>query len=736
MWMNDHRRGRGAFLASVVALLAAWGVGCDRIERPAVPPARPSGPHADGERGHGWFMTLWGPEEVDYSWQGGQRVYEYDLVLEPGSELPEPPEGRAREPLFAADEPRWPMDPATGLVTIPYEIINQGTDAAPISDAVFARTQAKILHAMMHWQTHATRPGDVALLRFVPRDRESRWVEFRVHQVDACNVGGGNPLPVHSDPDCAWESFVHEIGHVLTFRHEHRRADRNDDVNVRYYPDRVIPRWADQFDTTRSGSYVGTTYDARSIMHYSSCQFSRLGHCSGGNRAAWVLENVADLSPTPTHGYISSWWGRPPEALLTSSDVCGLLTLYHVPCTGSGIEDPDAGTPTAPDAGTPIADAGSRDAGPVDAGLPPEGVRFPVTLAAAGMIWSGASGETLCAGASGTDPSIALAPCDETLATHRWALASTSVLRNVGSGRCAVPEATTDGAAVSQLGCRPDDAERWQFGEMELVNGVTGMCIAVPSSEYFSGQRLLYRPCNGAPNQRFSYVPETHALMVRGYCLTAGDGDGVRIELRDCVGGASQQWIETGGGFSAAGLCIGVRGGAMSSSGAVIESATCNGAVGQMWGLRGQIVYDDDTFCLAAAGASLVLASCVAGATEQTLIWWPRSTCDALACADLGASCGTYDDGCGVGLDCGMCPVEGFNGDAGPVPIECIPVECVDLPGACGPTSDECGDMLDCGPCPIPGGGCGCAVSSDREAELRWLAFLVAACVGLRRRRR
>ncbi|MFT3768742.1 MAG: hypothetical protein QM820_25125 [Minicystis sp.] len=88
-------------------------------------------------------------------------------------------------------------------------------------------------------------------------------------------------------------------------------------------------------------------------------------------------------------------------------------------------------------------------------------------------------------------------------------------------------------------------------------------------------------------------------------------------------------------------------------------------------------------------------------------------SCSAITCADLGATCGMIDDGCGKPLDCGAtCPDGQTCGGAGTPNVcgtpPCTPKTCADQGIECGPAGDGCGNALDCGTCTAPdtcGGG-------------------------------
>jgi len=100
-----------------------------------------------------------------------------------------------------------------------------------------------------------------------------------------------------------------------------------------------------------------------------------------------------------------------------------------------------------------------------------------------------------------------------------------------------------------------------------------------------------------------------------------------------------------------------------------------------------------------------------------------ESGCTPKSCAELGASCGPIDDGCGKFIDCGGCPDGQACGVEQPNVCgvgECTPKTCDDLGFECGQQGDGCASILDCGSCPHPefcgGGGpnkCGRGVNCE-----------------------
>ncbi len=65
-------------------------------------------------------------------------------------------------------------------------------------------------------------------------------------------------------------SLIHELGHVIGFRHEHTRTDRDSHIKVHF--ERMQSYQKPQYEIMENGSpgYYGVYYDLFSIMHYSA----------------------------------------------------------------------------------------------------------------------------------------------------------------------------------------------------------------------------------------------------------------------------------------------------------------------------------------------------------------------------------------------------------------------------------------------------------------------------------
>ncbi len=102
---DERMRSQVSTLACVILLSTLVVSGCAALDGTPPPETRsPLARRPDGERGHGWFVTAWGLEEIDYVWRGGQRVYDGDLALdETEREVPTPPPGQSVQALLSVE---------------------------------------------------------------------------------------------------------------------------------------------------------------------------------------------------------------------------------------------------------------------------------------------------------------------------------------------------------------------------------------------------------------------------------------------------------------------------------------------------------------------------------------------------------------------------------------------------------------------------------------------------------
>src|SRR5688572_14395769 len=72
-------------------------------------------------------------------------------------------------------------------------------------------------------------------------------------------------------------------------------------------------------------------------------------------------------------------------------------------------------------------------------------------------------------------------------------------------------------------------------------------------------------------------------------------------------------------------------------------------------------------------------------------------TCHAKSCQELGKSCGSVPNGCGVNVQCGTCPAPSICSSTNT--CGCTPTTCQAQGKNCGTIPDGCGSTLTCGSC-------------------------------------
>lgn len=119
-------------------------------------------------------------------------------------------------------------------------------------------------------------------------------------------------------------NIAHELGHVIGFFHEHLRHDRDRYIQMNWsnVASEYIRARYERVDTHYT--YVGTTYDPGSIMHYAPINFDTLNH----SVPAFTLQK---------HVRYSGEIGQ--RSCLSKSDVEATNRMYICPRTGKYIGD-------------------------------------------------------------------------------------------------------------------------------------------------------------------------------------------------------------------------------------------------------------------------------------------------------------------------------------------------------------------------------------------------------------
>lgn len=207
-------------------------------------------------------VNIYGPDgepvEVPYIIdQYDVMLTEGDIIITPEDIVPESEEGVAttQGAYINSDDSRW----IDGVIPYYFE-----------SGASYTWKQ-NVRNAFAAWEA-------VTEVDFVEHSTAPSITHLKVnYTASKCSASiGGHASGYHKKymnvpTSCSVGDMTHEAGHVIGFRHEHNRADRDD--HVTHYPANIDSdenpnnwRRLSTFSTALSGAY-----DCDSIMHYSSC---------------------------------------------------------------------------------------------------------------------------------------------------------------------------------------------------------------------------------------------------------------------------------------------------------------------------------------------------------------------------------------------------------------------------------------------------------------------------------
>jgi len=227
--------------------------------------------------------------KVFYTEEGEYAVDE-DMILGTLSQI------RGKSFAYNFDR-RWPIG-SNGVVRIPYRF----------SSEVPASQRVNAVNAMTLWEDNTS-----GFIDFMPRTNQADYVTIRYGTSrNTCfsDLGkrGGEQFISMTTTGCSELTMIHEIGHTLGYRHEHKRGDRNSYIKV---------GWCNLPEDGRLGylPYSGTPtsqYDFDSVMHYTS-------------RSRSTLESINTPGINLVHGDKSYRAGGP-----STRDVSGLYCMYGI----------------------------------------------------------------------------------------------------------------------------------------------------------------------------------------------------------------------------------------------------------------------------------------------------------------------------------------------------------------------------------------------------------------------
>jgi hypothetical protein len=241
----------------------------------------------------------------------------------------------------------------------------------------------------------------------------------------------------------------------------------------------------------------------------------------------------------------------------------------------------------------------------------------------------------LCARAHVSSGEVRMTTCTSDDQNQNWRRTTSRQLQNVGSGTCAQASTGSKAGVVSHQTCSTSSLQDWAMTSVEIVQGTTGSCLAIPYADYHDGAPVRYRPCSDKDGQKFTYdlanetiSPASATNLCFDASTSSGTVSGNDITLRACNGSSSQKWNDAHRGFASranANLCLGIEGGPLADAPANAEVQTCTDSTDQMWGMRGKVRLNAfPSYCLKAApsGTQMTTAVCDdADPLEKITVW-------------------------------------------------------------------------------------------------------------------
>lgn len=259
--MKTQSRTRGRILmnrvrqAAAGALLMVAAACHDEPTSTAVPAVPESG--REGKYHVGYVLGPDGkPVKILFEVMGTDAVVEGDIVIGAAADVPRTPEAARKAgpagPHFSLAVSSTARYWAGGVV--PYQFAS----SVPASTRAIADSAMALITRRIDGVTFVETTSTASPYMRIENDNESGKCSATVGRasggVSVANING-----------CGPGTTAHEFMHVLGFHHEHRRCDRDSYIDI------TSTLAADASWSIRCGTdvtYVGSTYDLLSIMHY------------------------------------------------------------------------------------------------------------------------------------------------------------------------------------------------------------------------------------------------------------------------------------------------------------------------------------------------------------------------------------------------------------------------------------------------------------------------------------
>lgn len=174
----------------------------------------------------------------------------------------------------------------------------------------------------------------VATVSFISRTSEPNYIHFMDSFQNAAPVGmnpGKNTVHIYNwnrptVPANNSHIIVHELGHVLGYYHEHRRADRGSYIQILW--SHIAPGRTSDFQVVTSPAAAYGPYDFDSLMHGPECHETRCPYCPSDPIGLDTCRTILVLPPYDTEwqseigqlDHVSEWDARTMSFLYPESD--------------------------------------------------------------------------------------------------------------------------------------------------------------------------------------------------------------------------------------------------------------------------------------------------------------------------------------------------------------------------------------------------------------------------------